>query len=396
MKHGQITRQFLLLGWVLAVLSGCIPYSTGTTEVGVCVVRWNPLGSQGVIDKWYPEGETHFFIPFLTEWHTYSSNQQVIEMTYSPDTGDITDRDDLLFKTIDGNDIGLDVIIKYRIIREKTPYILRNIANTDEELRTNIVRTICRSKPRDIFGELTTEDFYVSGNREQKSEQAKVALNDLLNHYGVVIDAVLTKDYRFNKLYQKAIEERKIADQTAEKNKASARAAEQEYKRKIEEASGEVNKMTANVDGHYQQGKLGADAFYNSRVEIAQAIAKEGTTEAEGIRSMTEALTGPGGEVIVKMKIAEALKNKQIFLLPVSGGGIDLKTTDVNRLLETYGLQKAVEKKDVSAPSTSPKTQSRSAGSAANQPVPTQPESPPLSSPETPPDNSSSPSQPTP
>jgi hypothetical protein len=43
---------------------------------------------------------------------------------------------------------------------------------------------------------------------------------------------------------------------------------------------------------------------------------------------------------MVKLKIAEALEGKRIVLLPVgSGGGLDLKTTNVNKLLETYGAR---------------------------------------------------------
>jgi len=46
-----------------------------------------------------------------------------------------------------------------------------------------------------------------------------------------------------------------------------------------------------------------------------------------------------GGEAIVKLKIAEALLGKHILLLPVSEGGMNLKTTDMNRLIETLGVK---------------------------------------------------------
>jgi hypothetical protein len=41
----------------------------------------------------------------------------------------------------------------------------------------------------------------------------------------------------------------------------------------------------------------------------------------------------------VKLKIAEALEGKRIILLPVSEGGMNLKTTDINRLIETLGVK---------------------------------------------------------
>jgi hypothetical protein len=44
------------------------------------------------------------------------------------------------------------------------------------------------------------------------------------------------------------------------------------------------------------------------------------------------------------MKLAEALAGKRIVLMPIAGGGIDLKTTDVNRLLELYGARAIAQK----------------------------------------------------
>jgi hypothetical protein len=59
----------------------------------------------------------------------------------------------------------------------------------------------------------------------------------------------------------------------------------------------------------------------------------------KNIREMNNALAGAGGEAIVKLKIAEALLGKRIILLPVSEGGMNLKTTDINRLIETLGVK---------------------------------------------------------
>ena len=42
----------------------------------------------------------------------------------------------------------------------------------------------------------------------------------------------------------------------------------------------------------------------------------------------------------MRIKLAEALEGRRILLLPVaSGAGRDIKTTNVNQLLETYGVR---------------------------------------------------------
>jgi regulator of protease activity HflC (stomatin/prohibitin superfamily) len=227
----------------------------------------------------------------------------------------------------------------------KAPYILQYVATDNTSLREKIVRTVARSKPRDIFGELKTEEFYVANKRELQAERAKQVLQEILGPMGVVVINVLTKDYRFNKEYQKAIEDRKIADQQAEKNKSGQRAAVEEYKRKLEEARGEVNQMIAKVDGEYLQAKIEADAYFEKQKLLAQAIEAEGIAEARGIKEMNAALTGIGGEALVKLKIAEALQGKRILLLPVSEGGMNLRTMDINQLIHTLGVKSLSEKK---------------------------------------------------
>ncbi|CAB5089780.1 hypothetical protein D3OALGA1CA_5803 [Olavius algarvensis associated proteobacterium Delta 3] len=45
------------------------------------------------------------------------------------------------------------------------------------------------------------------------------------------------------------------------------------------------------------------------------------------------------GEAFVKLRLAEALQGRKIILLPVSDGGMNLKTTDINQLIHTMGVK---------------------------------------------------------
>ena len=330
----------LLMAFVwMSGLSGCFLYSTGETEVGVRTKKFTLWGEKGVEDKAYPPGSTYIFMPFINDWHTFDTKLQNLEMVYERGRGDRRSRDDLLFKTIDGNDISLDVIIAYRIDIEKAPFILQNVAEGNRMLREKIVRTVARSKPRDIFGSLTTEEFYVADKREMQSQKAKDILQEMLGPLGIIVEKVLTKDYRFNPEYQKAIEDKKVADQQVQKNRSAQHAALEEYKRKLEEAKGEVNKMVADADGVYRKAKIEADVYYEKQKLLAEAIKAEGIAEAKGIEEMNQALAGSGGEALVKLQIAEAMQGKSIMLLPVSEGGMNLKTTDINQLINTMGVK---------------------------------------------------------
>jgi len=342
----KMVRLFSIVSVLLSVLflSGCVFYSTKPNEVGVRTKKVGLLGSKGVEQEIYAPGSTYIFFPFINDWHTFNTNIQNMEMTAKIAKGDLFGQDDIKFKTIDGNDISLDLIISYRILPEKAPFILANVASSDLELRTKIVRVITRSLPRDIFGELRTEEFYTAELRAQKSDKAKALLNQILEPYGVMVERVLTKDYRFNEDYQQAIEDKKIADQQTEKLRSEVLAKQEEYKRKLEVAKGDVYKDIAKADGEYNKAIISADAYFSRQEKIAEAIKEEGRAEATGIQKMNQALAEQGGKVMVKLEMAKALKNKRIVLLPASSGSsIDLKTLDVNKFLELQGIQKNVK-----------------------------------------------------
>jgi regulator of protease activity HflC (stomatin/prohibitin superfamily) len=179
-------------------------HQTRPTEVGIRVIKWSPFAKQGIDPHIYQPGATYFFPPIINGWHTFDTKLQNMEMTVAA-RGSRMGRDDLIFKTIDGNDIALDVIIAYRIDPVMTPYILQNVARNNSELEEKLVRPITRNVTRELFGALKTEDFYVADKRTEKSEGAKQVLNEILNKSGVIVENVLPKDYLFNPAYQSAI-----------------------------------------------------------------------------------------------------------------------------------------------------------------------------------------------
>lgn len=71
-------------------------------------------------------------------------------------------------------------------------------------------------------------------------------------------------------------------------------------------------------------GELTTEEFYNSFLRVEKA-------EANLLVQLAKAL--------VKLQIAEAIQGKRIILLPISEGGMNLKTTDINQFINTVGLK---------------------------------------------------------
>ena len=73
------------------------------------------LGKPGVQPEVYAPGATYLFPAFLTDWHTFDVSLQNLCMVRDPTKGETgTREDDLFFKTIDGNDIRVDVTVAWQ------------------------------------------------------------------------------------------------------------------------------------------------------------------------------------------------------------------------------------------------------------------------------------------
>jgi hypothetical protein len=109
-------------------------------------------------------------------------------------------------------------------------------------------------------------------------------------------------------------------------------------KRDLEKAKGEVSKTIEQARGESAQRTLEADAIFFERERQATAILAEKKARAEGLTAQARALAGSGGEAMVKLEVARALAGKKFVFVP-AGGGMDVRSTDVNALLQTYGVQ---------------------------------------------------------
>ena len=326
-----------LFGGLLIAITGCSVHATEPGQVGVKV---NLL--TGLDPDIYAPGGTYFFPPLITDFYTFSTQTQTLTMLADPTAGDREGKDDLEFKTRDGNDVGVDVTILYRIEPALAPYILTSVARDDASLKEHIVRPMARSMVRDVLNELSSEDIY-SGKKFEAADRARLALDEALSQYGVRCDNVILGDHRFHERYQSAINDRKVYDQKVNTTRSAAENVVREYEAKLESSRGQVEQTIAAENGLARQSMLSSDAYYVARQKEAEAILAEKTAKAEGVRKMNEALAGAGGRVMVKRKIAENLKGKRIVVLPGGAGDMGVQKLDVNALIQMYAATSALD-----------------------------------------------------
>lgn len=322
----------------LAAAGGCVPRTTSSTEVGV---RVNKL--TGVDPTVYPPGGTYFFLPFITDWYTFSTQTVALEMVAASGRGDRHDRDDVEFKTRDGNDVAVDVTVLYHIDQAKVAQVLTQVARSNDELKEIVVRPLARAIPRDALNGLTSEDIYTA-KKFDAAREAQKKLNEVLAPYGVIVDAINLGDHRFHPEYQKAINDKKVFDQEVNTNKSAAENARREAQANLERAKGDVEQSIATERGQAEQTVLQAEAYRFSKQKEAEAVLAEKEARAKGVRKLKEAMAGAGGRTRIKMRVAESLKGKRFVVIPSSGSGsFNVNRLDVNDLVRQQVGQAASE-----------------------------------------------------
>ncbi len=336
-------RRLLIITIAPLFLLGCTSHSTGETEVGVLVCKLSiGCAKKGVQDALYPPGSTNFFAPFIRDFYTFDTKMQNLEMVADAKRGSREGRDDLEFKTTDGNDISMDVTVSWTVDAKFAPQLLQNVGTSTAEVNEKLVRPMARTLVRDVLNELDSEAVYNSDKRFEKAEKAKKVLSDAVGPFGVLISQVILHEHRFAPEYEKVIRDRKLAEQRAQQLKSEAEAAVQEQVRNLETARGKVAADIAQATGQLAQAKLAADAEYFQQQQNADAILAERSAKAQAIAKRNEALRGSGGRAMVKLRVAEALDGKSIVLVPGGGNGVGINKLDVNRLVEGAEVQQTV------------------------------------------------------
>lgn len=315
---------------------GCTA-GTESTEVGVRVAKVG-LWGKGVQPEVYAAGGTYFFFRPFSDWYTFDTAIQNLVMVREHEQGDRAGDDSLRFKTVDGNDVSVNVTVSWRIIPEKAPYLLQFVGQQTSEVEEELVRPTSRAVIRDVLNQLTSESYYQAELRFQMSEEARARLNKILEPEGVLIEQVVFGEHRFNDEYEQTIRDKKVAEQEAERLVSETEAGAEEMKRDLEKAKGEVSKSIEKARGEAEQRRLEADAIWFKRQKGAEALLAEKQARAEGLMARAKALAGAGGDKMVKLEIAKALQGKELVFVP-AGGGMDVRTTDMNALLEQYGIQ---------------------------------------------------------
>lgn len=330
------TLLFAAMTAVLLSSGACTPHTTEATEVGV---RFNKITRTMEVA---PPGATYFFTPIVNDWTKFDVSTQSLIMSARARKGDDAVKDDLRFKTRDGNDIETDVTVRWRIDPSKAAQIWQTVAPSTETLRSKLIRPQARAYVRDVLNRLDSEEYYNPDLRFRAANDATRQLSLHLAPYGIIVEQVILGDFSFKPDYQTLINQRKEAEKQAEKLEAQILATVESNQARLQEKVSELTEQLTRAEGELEQAKRSADAYLVRREQEAQAVIAEKTAVAEGIRKERSALNSSAGDAYVQLQLIEALQKKEIRQIPKLPGGSNV-IIDGNKLLQQLGVVRALQ-----------------------------------------------------
>jgi len=317
----------LLVLLASSILAGCRP--TNSTEVGVRTSLFGVLEKRGAQEVYAPGG-VYMVLPVVNAWTTLSVAQQNLLMNANPNEGDRPIPDDITFKTKDGNNVHIDVNVMWRIDPKKAGFLVAHVGQTVEEIRERIVRPISRSVIRDIFNEITSEEYYQVAIKNSMAEKTRKELVAAFDPYGILVDSLQVQQHRFDPAYQAAINAQKQAEADRQKLVEQQKSMEVQKRSELEGRRADWNKSLEDARGEAGRLRNEADGYFQTKTNQAKAVVAVAQAEAEGIRKEAEALGKMGGDAYVKMQVAKQFAQKKILIVP----GTNVSTMNVNEMVD--------------------------------------------------------------
>ena len=249
---------------------------------------------------------------------------------------------ELTVRASDGSNFWFDSIeIQYQLIPSEAGNVLRD-SGTANAFKKFWLMAFARSVLRDEFGKFDPEGISNPNNYSTARITSQQRLNEALRQHGIEVTQISMPKPRFAPDYEKAIEDRKLADQEVERLKAKALQLEKEKEKRLAEIESTKGQEFAALRGTLAAGKTSAEAekiklsreadAYRiqrvgegeaerlSKLEEARGLTEKYTKEAKGLLAKAEALASQGRRVVVEA-LAEKLKAVQVEIVPYQRSG---------------------------------------------------------------------------
>ena len=282
---------------IIIVIIGAIVLSA----VSAGLVFINPQERGVVISAINPNGYRsealtpglRWIVPFAESVIVYPISKQTYTMSGLSDEGQVAGDDAIEARTSDGQQVKVDSSIIFSV--NPTEVVDVHIKWQDR-YDTDLVRALARGVIRDAVSQYGIEEVY-SSQRGELATEITTELESKLTENGLLLDDFVLRNISFSPEYAASVEQKQIAEQSAQQSKFVVEQRRQEAEQARQVAEGKADAVVIEAEGH------------------ALAIVIEAKAEAEALELIAAAILDKK-DLLTYQYINQITPNVQVMLLP--------------------------------------------------------------------------------
>ena len=269
-SQGRPVRSGVLLaivGIIVGVLFSVISQGILIVQPTEVAVIFNTLS--GDLEDPPRTSGTHIVVPVLQTVTIYPISQQEYTMSGSTTEGARTGNDAVRARTVDGQEVSLDITVLYSIDPISANTVHRRWPTGYQD---NFIRPTVRGFVRDTISQYRAVDIY----GEQRTA-VETTIQDLLTirmaEEGFLLSDVLVRDITFSDQFSASIENAQIAQQEAEQARLRVEQRQQEAEQARVVAQGQADAAVTRARGEADSIVLRAEAEAQALQLVSEVLA---------------------------------------------------------------------------------------------------------------------------
>jgi regulator of protease activity HflC (stomatin/prohibitin superfamily) len=258
---------FVLIALVFAILMTTLSASAvfiNPQERGVVI---SAIAPNGYREKALDAG-LRWILPFVETVERYPISKQTYTMSIAPEEGAIRGDDSIEARTSDGQKVLVDASVIYSIDPQKVVTVHITWQN---RYNNDLVRAVARGVIRDAVSQFGVEQVY-SSRRLDLVALVRGELETKLAENGLLLSDFVLRNISFSPEYAASVEQKQIAEQTAQQARFVVEQRRQEADQAREVAKGKADAAVTEAQGQATGRLIQAEAEAKSLEFIANVL----------------------------------------------------------------------------------------------------------------------------
>jgi len=216
-----------------------------------------------------------FINPFTQAIQQYPVTIQTYSMVQKGTEGQTTGDDSIKVQSNEGQQINLDVVIQYQVIKEEAGLLYQDWGGADIEfVQDQVVRQYTRSQVPVVASKYGWEEI-TSGKRDVINDEISKGLDTEFAKRHMRLVSFAVREVHLPDSLQKALDAKIQAQQQAEQQKYQLAQAKVKAEQDVAQATGEANALKAQAEGEASATLTRAKAQSEANRQLAQSLTPE-------------------------------------------------------------------------------------------------------------------------